>query len=514
MTLNKILFIGLLLLAINTPSAFAQYYQTGATPTASYDNGSGNVGIGTTSPSSNLTVVGTFENIRNGITIGNVSSMLSAGLDGAGIYHEDGSNNAAFHLVVDNGNGTFTTYVGNANISTGSPIGAVHISDIDQNVLFYGDVTGAGDSRDVTLNDDEIGIVFRNPIDDNVTNMFMTEDHLQLLRHVDDDLKNITMNDNSIFVGAEDQSTGQLHFTNVASDPNVGVHISAQNSTEDVSLSVRTPYGVSITGKDQSNSTIGFSVADNTYSHLFSITNAGFVTVNGSGAVSGTWAVSSDERYKKNIVAVNGALEKINKLNGVYYNYKTEEFPKKNFESVRQLGFIAQQVEQVVPEVVRTYADGYKGVAYQNLTALLVEGVKEQQGMINDNYEELKAELQKKDEQIAELMSRLTKLEQGSGNIQNVEMGSSEYPQPSYIGQNVPNPFTEQTSIEYFVAGGEKGTMQITTEKGEIVKTLTLSPGHGKLEFNFNDFPSGQLIYSLYVGNHLIDSKKMVKAKF
>ena len=56
------------------------------------------------------------------------------------------------------------------------------------------------------------------------------------------------------------------------------------------------------------------------------------------------------------------------------------------------MGFIAQEVEEVLPEVVFTNpSDGYKGVNYAEITAVLVEAVKEQQQIINTQQKEIEA---------------------------------------------------------------------------------------------------------------------------
>jgi hypothetical protein len=84
-------------------------------------------------------------------------------------------------------------------------------------------------------------------------------------------------------------------------------------------------------------------------------------------------------RFKKNIVQLTNAVEIINKLEGVRFDFDRAAFPTRNFESERQLGFIAQQIEPFVPEIVRTDEEGYKSVQYSQMVPLLVEGIKEQQ---------------------------------------------------------------------------------------------------------------------------------------
>lgn len=93
----------------------------------------------------------------------------------------------------------------------------------------------------------------------------------------------------------------------------------------------------------------------------------------------------SDANLKYNIKGINGALTKVMQLHGVTYQFKDA----KRFGSSRQMGLLAQDIEKIIPEAV---SDGgeYKSVNYQVLTALLAEGIKEQQKQI----EELKKEVQ------------------------------------------------------------------------------------------------------------------------
>jgi hypothetical protein len=92
----------------------------------------------------------------------------------------------------------------------------------------------------------------------------------------------------------------------------------------------------------------------------------------------------SDIRYKKDIKPLENALEKVLKLNGVTYLWKTTEFPAKNFTKDVQIGVIAQELEKIYPELVVTDTDGYKSVDYSKLTPILLEAIKEQQGMITE----------------------------------------------------------------------------------------------------------------------------------
>ena len=84
---------------------------------------------------------------------------------------------------------------------------------------------------------------------------------------------------------------------------------------------------------------------------------------------------TSDMRLKENVVTIDSALEKVLKLRGVYFNRLQSE--------KRNVGVIAQEIEEVLPEVVHTDSDGMKSVAYGNIIGLLIEALKEQQEQIN-----------------------------------------------------------------------------------------------------------------------------------
>jgi hypothetical protein len=94
---------------------------------------------------------------------------------------------------------------------------------------------------------------------------------------------------------------------------------------------------------------------------------------------------SSDVRFKTNIRAVENALDKVKELRGVYFNWNQEAFPEKNFGAQVELGFIAQEVEKIIPEIVTKdkSKEEYRSVKYDKVVALLVEAIKEQQKQID-----------------------------------------------------------------------------------------------------------------------------------
>jgi len=115
------------------------------------------------------------------------------------------------------------------------------------------------------------------------------------------------------------------------------------------------------------------------------ITSTGMAS---SGAVTASsFDSSSDVRFKKDIGAIDDPLEIINKLNGVKYKWKSDEFPGRNFDNSTQLGFIAQEVEKVLPDIVGTDGDGWKSIKYTQVIAVLVEGMKK---MVEIHEKEMK----------------------------------------------------------------------------------------------------------------------------
>jgi hypothetical protein len=119
------------------------------------------------------------------------------------------------------------------------------------------------------------------------------------------------------------------------------------------------------------------SVGIGTTSPGYTLSVAGTIWANGSTITSGS-ATWSDIRLKKDITVVKNALDRALKLKGVYYNWKDNEFTR-NFPQGRQIGIIAQEMEKEFPELVLTDKNGYKTIAYDKFTAVLLEAVKEQE---------------------------------------------------------------------------------------------------------------------------------------
>jgi len=110
------------------------------------------------------------------------------------------------------------------------------------------------------------------------------------------------------------------------------------------------------------------------------VTTANIATINGNVAVFSNTVTAldfnstSDILLKDNIQPIANPLEIINKLAGIEFTWKGTE--NKSF------GLSAQSVEGILPDIVKTRQDGYKGINYNNLIAFLIEAVKDLSGQV------------------------------------------------------------------------------------------------------------------------------------
>jgi hypothetical protein len=105
-----------------------------------------------------------------------------------------------------------------------------------------------------------------------------------------------------------------------------------------------------------------------------------------NGVTATTWTGQSDIRLKDIDSEIENAIDKVNKLRGVRFTWKSDENKK------MQVGLIAQEVKEVLPEAVdfdETNENYRMGVQYTDLIPLLVNAIKEQQIQI----EELKTKI-------------------------------------------------------------------------------------------------------------------------
>ncbi|NVO09086.1 MAG: tail fiber domain-containing protein [Bacteroidales bacterium] len=221
----------------------------------------------------------------------------------------------------------------------------------------------------------------------------------------------------------------------------------------------------------------------------------------------------SDKERKENIEPIKGSLDKIKNLEGVTFDYiktkkewmtddsifnglipyagKIEDY-RRNIEK-KDCGFIAQDLEKVIPEVVETDEKGSKFVNYDGIIPFLVEAMKEQQAIIES------------------LQIQIQELKGGTRGSTLNDPKVSEA-QKNILYQNIPNPFSQSTVIEYTIAGNAKNAMIcIYNMNGNQLKCNPINPaGHGSIVINGSELSAGMYLYSLIVDGQLIDTKRMV----
>jgi len=100
---------------------------------------------------------------------------------------------------------------------------------------------------------------------------------------------------------------------------------------------------------------------------------------------------TSDIRLKKNIQPIPNALDKIDKINGYTFDWKKDKKLTDIHGFVgHDVGVIAQEIEEILPEIVTTRDNGYKAVKYEKIVPLLIQCIKE----LKSEIDELKSKTQ------------------------------------------------------------------------------------------------------------------------
>jgi len=206
---------------------------------------------------------------------------------------------------------------------------------------------------------------------------------------------------------------------------------------------------------------------------------------------------TSDANLKKDVKTLEQSIQKLQQLRGVSFTWKknSEELAKGDVETP-SIGVIAQELEQVFPELVGTNEQGRKFVDYDGLAPILIEAVKEQQSTI----EELEVRLQKLETLL------LGKTDDQQLNQQSTTLTDAKlYP-------NQPNPFSEQTLIRYYIPEGSKqAELRIANMEGKVIKTVAIQEsGEGQLTVNAHSLSAGTYLYSLLINGELIATEKMI----
>jgi hypothetical protein len=216
------------------------------------------------------------------------------------------------------------------------------------------------------------------------------------------------------------ESTG-----NVADNDDASVIVRAANGGGD-------PY-IGFDIKDRGGWSIGLDNGGDDYTALkfanvWNDPGAARMSLHESGNlwIAGVLTQASDRRLKKDIGTIDSPLSKVMGMRGVGFNWREREFDNRKFDPDRQIGFIAQELKEVLPEAVSEGEDGYYSVSTSTVVPVLVEAMKEQQGQIEKLKSEndaLKAKLARFETTLGRLEAML---EEGDGDMQKAEFRAQD----------------------------------------------------------------------------------------
>ncbi|MEM1000666.1 MAG: tail fiber domain-containing protein [Bacteroidota bacterium] len=217
---------------------------------------------------------------------------------------------------------------------------------------------------------------------------------------------------------------------------------------------------------------------------------------------------TSDRRAKTNIEGLNYGLKEIMELRPVSYNWKNDD------NQSLQLGMIAQELQEVVPEMVYNPAEDYirneegnlvpagkegdlLGVKYVALIPVLVKGMQEQQAQILEQTE-----------RIAELEAQLASSGSKSGQGLN-DLGLPK------LYQNNPNPFREETNIRFFLPQTvQEATLFVYDMQGQPVLEIAITErGNANQRIDGGMLTQGMYLYALIADGREVDVKRMILTK-
>lgn len=264
--------------------------------------------------------------------------------------------------------------------------------------------------------------------------------------------------------------------------------------------------------------------------------------ISGDGFIGTSWT-SSDEKLKRDVRTVNGGLETLLRLQPKEYYFQQDKYPSMNLPSGKNYGLIAQEVEGVIPGLVRDITNPahydnegnmvydtiqFKGINYTGLIPFTIQAIKEQQVMIegqNKMMQEKEERILKLEKEIKELKAEMNK------TISNEKYGLPNYPKSEnqvsveeteasaedmpILSQNTPNPFDEKTIIHFYIPKGIQGaSIKLFNQNGVVLRLFSISgEGPGNIEIEGGTLTTGTYYYSLMVNGRVFDTKTMVLTK-
>jgi hypothetical protein len=231
----------------------------------------------------------------------------------------------------------------------------------------------------------------------------------------------------------------------------------------------------------------------------------------------GSWSTTSDARLKKDIKPYTDGLETIMKINPVWFKYN-EKMPV-NYQDKDYIGVIAQDMKKVAPYTVElrplkeqigedknnTANRASEGEYYtydpSSIPYMLINAMKEQQKVI----EQLQSTL-------ADLQSEVESLKSSINETDSKSLKAGSQKEIGWLGQNIPNPAHQTTSIQYTIpTDALSARLVITDQKGTIIRQFeNFGAGTSQIEIPTSQLATGIYTYTLYINGEKADSKQMI----
>ncbi|MEM6718464.1 MAG: tail fiber domain-containing protein [Bacteroidota bacterium] len=240
----------------------------------------------------------------------------------------------------------------------------------------------------------------------------------------------------------------------------------------------------------------------------------------GNVTVTGIF-MSSDKKLKENIKAEVNVLDKLSQLDAVTYTFKQNEHL--NLSSQLQHGFLAQNVEEVFPELITTINKPildkenkqlgiyeYKAVNYVGMISILTSSLKELKEESTKKMQQLEKEsstrITQLEDKIEALESQISALTGAGETLNSQHNDALEFS----MEQNKPNPFANQTVINYTLPKNTKATISVVDLSGKFIKDYNISNIKGQVTINASEIGKGIFVYALISNDEVIMTKKMI----
>jgi|GEM_PF-5493257 len=543
----------------------------------------GNVGIGTTSPAQKLDVAGTVQMTGIKLTTGATNGYaLISDVNGVGTWQPAGSGTISGSCssgtnyvpkmsgtsaitcsqIYDNGT--------NVGIGTSSPAAKLNIvsNSTNTNGIDVEHTVTSGTNYGVLSN--VSGSAYWTALMGGTNSSTVTGDtYGAAYTLTGSGIYNIAIRADNAATATTGNYGGWFVVTGAA-PTNTGLYAYASGATSNIGLYIGVSAGASnysIYSSATVKSYFAGNVGIGTSAPSVKLEVTGDVAINGNCTRTGTDNFTSDRQFKTNIDSLYDALSTIKQLKPRSFYFDTANVYGLNFSNKKQYGFIAQDVEPMLPELVSSTSKNadvdslgniihpaitYKALNYNAFFGILTKGIQElqekndslktktsKQDSINvslsdsinkliiktNTQDSINNSLQNRLNQLASIINDCCNKGNGQNNNHSMQSNNNEQNNPesniniqlannTLLYQNVPNPFGESTMIRYFIPDNINKAAFIVFYDSygkEIKKVEIKEKGYGNITVDAQSLSNGIYSYSLIIDGIIKDTKKMIK---